>query len=86
VAAENYSNAKLKLENLEQNGANSAPDVGTRANGRPRSPTILKLQWLGERLRKVERIKKQVAAGTYHVDSESIARAMLSLDQEDEGK
>jgi len=83
VATENFSNAKLKLENLAEDTIQELPNVGTRANGRPRSPTILKLQWLGERLRKVERIKKQVAAGTYQVDSELIARAMLSLDQEE---
>lgn len=79
VAIENLSNAKLAEDTLED-----TRDVGTRANGRPRSPTILKLQWLGERLRKVEQIKKQVAAGTYHVDSEDIARAMIGLGKDNE--
>ena len=44
-----------------------------------RSPTLLKLQWLAERLRKVERIKRQVAEGTYHADSHDIAKAILNI-------
>jgi len=39
--------------------------------------TMLKLQWLAERLRKTERIKGQLEAGSYHVASEDVARAML---------
>ena len=80
MAIENFSNAKRNVETTDEIGQ-ELPNVGTRANGRPRSPTILKLQWLSERLRKVERIKKQIAAGTYAVDSADIAKAMLCMDE-----
>lgn len=46
---------------------------------RPRQVTTLKLQWLAERIRKVEAIKKAVQDGTYHVDSKTVALAVLGL-------
>ena len=49
---------------------------------RARKGTLLKLQWLAERLRKVERIKKQLAADTYHVDSHDVAKALIGLEEE----
>jgi hypothetical protein len=45
-----------------------------------RSPTLLKLQWLAERVRKMERIKSEVGSGTYSVDSNLVAKAMLNID------
>ena len=47
---------------------------------RVRKPTLLKLQWLAERVRKCERIKREIAEGRYNVDSESVARALLNMD------
>ncbi|MFN8391653.1 MAG: flagellar biosynthesis anti-sigma factor FlgM [Bdellovibrionota bacterium] len=41
--------------------------------------TTLKLQWLAERLRKTEQIKKAVAAGTYRVESKLVAQALLGI-------
>jgi len=49
--------------------------------GPRRSPTLLKMQWLAERVRKCERIRKQVEAGTYKTDSETVAKAMLGIDK-----
>lgn len=46
---------------------------------RARKATLLKLQWLAERLRKVERIRKQIDEGTYNVASDDVARAILNL-------
>ena len=45
-----------------------------------RKPTVLNLQWLAERARKVERIKQELESGTYYVDSKKIAKALLNLD------
>jgi anti-sigma28 factor (negative regulator of flagellin synthesis) len=47
---------------------------------RPRAMTTLKLQWLAERLRKTETIKKAVAEGSYQIDSRLVAQALLGLD------
>ena len=58
---------------LEQEVAK--PGVKTRK----RNPTLLKMQWLAERVRKCERIRKQVEAGTYEVDSNNVAKALLGL-------
>lgn len=51
---------------------------------RARSMTVLKLQVLAERIRKIERIKRELAANTYRVDSKRVARAILAIDQEEE--
>jgi hypothetical protein len=76
---EEKSGEKISFERLEalidEAFEDFTPEFQTK-----RSPTLLKLGWLAERLRKAERIKAQVAAGSYHVDSESVARKMLNLD------
>ncbi|MDD2942451.1 MAG: flagellar biosynthesis anti-sigma factor FlgM [bacterium] len=52
-----------------------APEVERQA--RKRNPTMLKLQWVAERARKLKRISEEVEAGTYCVDSSEVARAIL---------
>ena len=47
---------------------------------RRRNPTLLKLQWLSERVRRADRIKRELAAGTYRIDTTAVARALLNLD------
>lgn len=47
-----------------------------------RSPTMIKLEWLAARLRKAERIRREIEENTYSVDSMLVARAMLNLDNE----
>jgi anti-sigma28 factor (negative regulator of flagellin synthesis) len=45
--------------------------------GRKRSPTMVKLGELAERLRKVLKIKEQVSSGSYQVSTEKIAEALI---------
>ena len=47
-----------------------------------RNPTMLKLQWIAERVRRCERIKKQIHDGSYGVSSRAVARALLNLPKE----
>ncbi len=56
----------------------------SRPTRRPRNMTCVKLQWLAERIRRCEAIKKSIAEGTYSVDSTKVARALLNLDLADE--
>lgn len=48
---------------------------------RKRSLTEITLGWLAERIRKAEKIKAEVASGTYQVDSSKIASAMVNEDK-----
>ncbi len=50
--------------------------------GRPRSATLLNLKWLAERLRKARRVKRGLEEGTYSLDSDKIARALLNENEE----
>jgi anti-sigma28 factor (negative regulator of flagellin synthesis) len=79
MAAENNNAGKQvsveRLEALIEEALTEGGEFSTK-----RSPTLLKLGWLAERLRKAERIKAQVEAGTYHVDSADVAKAILNLD------
>lgn len=42
-----------------------------------RSVTSLTLGWIAERLKRAERLKKEVADGSYRVDSAAVAQAMV---------
>ena len=44
-----------------------------------RKATLLKLQWIAERARKVEKIRRSLEDGSYHVESRDIAKALLCL-------
>lgn len=52
--------------------------LGKPVNSKKRSLTSLSLQWLAERLRKAERIKSELAQGTYVVPTSKIAEAIVS--------
>lgn len=45
---------------------------------RPRSPTLLNLNWLRERLKKVQVIKDRIASNNYEVDVPKTAKALIS--------
>lgn len=46
---------------------------------RPRSATMLKLQWLAERVRRCDAIKRSIAEGNYKVESREVAKAILNI-------
>lgn len=45
---------------------------------RQRSLTSVTLHWMAERVRRAEKIKKQIAKGKYKVNSEEIAAAIIN--------
>ena len=59
-------------------------ETQVKQSRRPRSMTTLKLQWLAERARKCREIKEAVEAGTYRVDSQKVAKAVLGIYEENE--
>jgi anti-sigma28 factor (negative regulator of flagellin synthesis) len=46
--------------------------------GRKRGLTSVALQWLADKMRRTERIKDELERGTYQVDSNKIAQAILN--------
>ncbi len=55
-----------------------ALDIDGELKRRPRSPTLLNLSWLRDRLNKVKSIKAKLASSTYEVDPEKAAKAILN--------
>jgi Anti-sigma-28 factor, FlgM len=49
---------------------------------RKRGLTSLTLEWLAEKFRRTERIKDALHRGTYQVDSNEVAKAMLNSEQQ----
>lgn len=58
-------------------------DLDAQIRNRPRSVTLLNLKWLAERVRKTCMLKKGIADGTYSVDSQRLAKALLNEDGEE---
>ena len=58
--------------NDEQNTSNKPP--------RKRGITSVTLGWIAEKLRRAEKIKEEIKSGTYKVDSEKIAAAIVNKD------
>lgn len=77
-----HVSADKKLEERSNETSNTPESTARelRSTVRPRSMTMLKLEWVAERVRKLERIRKQVEAGTYHVDSTLVAKALIGLE------
>ena len=75
--------SEKKQQELSNESIDSSESSAKELRGsvRPRSMTMLKLEWVAERVRKLERIRKQVEAGTYHVDSTLVAKALLGIEE-----
>lgn len=65
----------IKFAAFEQN--EQEPKTLPRRNARPRSMTVVNLQWVSERARKAKKIKEMIEAGEYNISSEQVARALL---------
>lgn len=74
---ENLELIRKMAEELNKN-EDEAP---LRKSGRPRSMTVLKLQWLAERVRKCAKLKDQIDNGSYHVDSKEVAKKILNIEE-----
>lgn len=59
-------------------------NVALRKNGKPRSMTVLKLQWLAERVRKCQAIKEAVDSGTYRIPPQKVAMSILNISEGEE--
>jgi anti-sigma28 factor (negative regulator of flagellin synthesis) len=70
----------MSYENSSENkdiGGITEEELRAQLHKRPRSPTLLNLSWLRERLLKMQAIKERVESGTYDVDPQKTAKAML---------
>ena len=65
--------------NGNQDGANNCPQ-DTPPPKRKRGLTSVTLQWIAERIRKAQKVKEDLNNGTYCVDSQKIAKALLGPD------
>jgi len=45
---------------------------------RPRSMTLMNIQWWAERIRKAEEVCRQIKEGTYSVDPQKVAKSIIS--------
>ena len=52
--------------------------LDSKANRRPRSPTMLNLSWVRDRLMKARDARKKIEDGQYDINSEDLAKALLN--------
>lgn len=69
----------MSEENREECCQECPPEPGRK---RRRGLTSVALQWVAERFRRAEQVKEQIATGTYKVESDKIAKAILSAEGE----
>jgi anti-sigma28 factor (negative regulator of flagellin synthesis) len=66
-------------EDVKQNEQpQNEADIDAKLKVRPRSATLLTLKWLAERFRKSTKIKTALAEGSYSVDTDKLAKALLN--------
>ena len=54
----------------------SESEIRAKLSKRPRSPTLLNLDWLRERVMKMTNLREKINSGSYEVDAAKVARAM----------
>jgi hypothetical protein len=52
-------------------------DTNNTKAPRKRGLTSLTIQWLAEKFRRAEKIKEELSQGTYQVDSDKVAQAII---------
>ena len=52
-------------------------DTNNAKTSRKRGLTSLTIQWLAEKFRRAEKIKEELSQGTYQVDSDKVAQAII---------
>lgn len=62
-------------------GQKETVDIDAELKKRPRSPTLLNLSWLRDRLNKVKDLKDKIASGKYETDPEKAAKAILNKEE-----
>ena len=75
----------MRLGDTSTTSNTNSENNGSETPKRRRSPTLLKLNWLSERMRKVEKIKAALEAGTYRPDSTEVARALIGKHRDEDG-
>jgi anti-sigma28 factor (negative regulator of flagellin synthesis) len=63
-------------------GKKDQNSMNDNSTSNPRQPrrrglTSMTLQWIADKLRRTDRIKEELSAGTYQVDSAKVAQAMV---------
>ena len=53
----------------------------TSEKPRKRGLTDITLGWIAERLRRAEKIKEDLASGTYQVNTDKVAASILNVDE-----
>jgi len=55
----------------------SADNDNNQKPPRKRGLTSMTLQWIAEKFRRAEKIKEELSQGTYQVDSDKVAKAII---------
>ncbi len=55
----------------------SADNDNNQKQPRKRGLTSMTLQWIAEKFRRAEKIKEELSQGTYQVDSDKVAKAII---------
>jgi len=68
---------KKGCQSMTSSSEKEALDIDGELKIRPRSPTLLNLSWLRDRLNRVKMIKDKLSSSTYSVDPEKLLKALI---------